>query len=129
MLWIVIGGVVLLAAAAALVRFLAETPPAAGSKPGTLAWEAEQSKAPLTLTIMNRLSEQKAATDPARLAALQAEIAFLSTQVDEIERVVAQAGATPGRGYVGFDVYGSAESSWAKAMGGKEIVVGGRAGA
>lgn len=117
MVWIiVVAGVVV--GLVGLVRYLAESVgPGARSKPGTLAWEAELTKGPLMTKIHILVMEKKQTTDPAKLAALEAEIDFLAKQVDELYRIEAQAAAIPGRGYVGFDVYGSKESSWAKAMG------------
>lgn len=113
MLWIVVG-VVVLGGVIAFVMWAGQ-PVASNFTPGTLEFEADLSRGPLMLTIMQRQQEQEAATDAARKAELQAEIDFLCKQVDEITALIERNGNSPGRGYVGFDAFGATESSWAKA--------------
>jgi hypothetical protein len=81
---------------------------------GTLAFEAELSLPPLLATIEDRRRELTQARG-ARAAELQDEIAFLVRQAQEIRAVLERGDLSPGRGYVGFDGYGSGESSWVKA--------------
>jgi hypothetical protein len=57
---------------------------------------------PLLLTIEQRTQELRATTDPARRSKLEKQIAFLSAQVDENQKIIDAKDVSPGRGYIGF---------------------------
>lgn len=94
----------LVAAVAHTVLAMRSLPKLPRSPPGTLAWEAQLSLAPLRTTLDEKLS---APQTPESLA----EIAFFTDQMRVMLRLVEREGRAAGRGYIGFDAYGS-PSTW-----------------
>ncbi len=95
-----------LIAAIALALKLSPTP--AHLQPGTRSWEAQMTLPALRAVIASRRAERGGVTDPAQRGRLDREIAFLSDQRDELERVAASNDSSPGAGYVGFKPYDGA---------------------
>ncbi|MBK9032218.1 MAG: hypothetical protein IPL61_13015 [Myxococcales bacterium] len=95
-----------LIAAIAIALKLSPTP--AHMKPGTRSWEAQMTLPALRAVIASRLAERGGGADPAKRRRLDREIAFLTDQRDELERVAASNDGSPGKGYVGFKPYNGA---------------------
>jgi hypothetical protein len=95
-----------------LVVFLRRgTSKAPAFAPGTLGFEAQ-----LTLPLLqDRLAEKLASLGPQPAQEALAEVRFYTTQVEEVQGILARRDRSPGRGYVGFDTYGAAASSWTRA--------------
>jgi hypothetical protein len=97
----------------AFIRSFVRMRRAAGSRfaDGTLASEAELTLAPLS----DKLGDELAALDADPGPETSLRVAFYSAQLNQVADIVYNANESPGRGYVGFDTYGTTESSWAKA--------------
>jgi hypothetical protein len=108
LLYAAIGGVLGIPLGIALLRLMARGPKAPMFPPGTLAFEAQLSIHPLQARLVEKLG---APGNPPSQDAL-AEVAFYTAQLRELSAIVARRDLSPGRGYVGFDTYGSAASSW-----------------
>lgn len=77
--------------------------------PMPLAWEAQLTIPPLE----QRLSEKLHALDAHPSQDALAEVAFYTAQLRELRGIVDRRDPSPGRGYVGFDVYSAGRvSSW-----------------
>jgi hypothetical protein len=79
-------------------------------RPGTLAFEAQLTLAPLEM----RLREKLHALDPQHPSQdALAEVAFYTAQLHDLHAIVARRDPSPGRGFIGFDSYATGRvSSW-----------------
>jgi hypothetical protein len=82
--------------------------------PDTLGEEAHLTLAPLE----RRLAEKLGRLHPQSCQDALAEVAFYTAQLREVRAIAACRDPSPGRGYVGFDVYGgvtrASASSWSR---------------
>jgi hypothetical protein len=81
---------------AAIAVALKLSPTPAHLKPGTRSWEAQMTLPALQAVIAARRAERGGVTDPARRGRLDRELAFLTDQRDELERVAASNDSAPG---------------------------------
>lgn len=81
--------------------------------PGTLAFEAALSTPPLEARLVE-LIDGMGANPPERTVA---EVRFHTAQLRELHDIVRRKDLSRGRGYVGFDAFGTGPSSWAVARG------------
>ena len=79
--------------------------------PGTLGFEAALTIEPLRARLERAVSELEVEPSLERAR----EVAFFAEQLDEIAAIADRRDASPGRGYVGFDVPTRAQSSWRRS--------------
>jgi hypothetical protein len=103
-----IGGVLGIPLGIALLRLVSGGPKSPTFPPNTLAFEAQLSIHPLQARLVEKLGGLGNRPSQDALA----EVAFYSAQLRELSAIVARRDMSPGRGYVGFDTYGSAATSW-----------------
>ncbi|HEY5923672.1 MAG TPA: hypothetical protein VIV11_18450 [Kofleriaceae bacterium] len=101
-----IGGVCGIALGVVLLRLVSGGPKAPAFPVRSLAFEAQLSIEPL----LARLAERLEALGDRPTAAKLEEVAFYTAQLRELLAIVARRDTSPGRGYVGFDVYGAPDS-------------------
>ncbi|MFK7992057.1 MAG: hypothetical protein AB8I08_38925 [Sandaracinaceae bacterium] len=83
-------------------------PPESTYELGSLRWEAELALLPLEKRL------RAAMADPSPDST---QIAFYTEQIHEVVAIITDSVDAPGRGYRGFDEYGT-DSSWARARAG-----------
>ncbi len=97
----------------AILRLRERRPSTPTPPVGTLAWEAALTLPPLEARLAERIA---ALRENSRERDID-EIRFYTAQIAEIRAIVAENVTSPGRGYVGYDGFGT-PNSWAKARSG-----------
>ncbi|APR75906.1 Hypothetical protein A7982_01253 [Minicystis rosea] len=93
-----------------VVALRLRAPKAPTFPPGTLAFEAQLTLPPLQHRLLEKLDALGGKPAPEALA----EVVFYTRQLGEVRAIIDRRDASPGRGYVGFDTFGAADSSWSR---------------